>query len=74
MSCDVGQVTLKEMLQFHFICVIALFPLHSQEYNLLNGSGGERRGQDTNEMEVLNRYNEMHTKDYGEFQVRACIL
>ena len=75
MSCDVGQVTLREMLQFHFICVIALFPLGSQEYNLLNGSRGERRrGQDTNEMEVLNRYNEMHTKDYGEFHVRACIL
>ena len=68
MNYEVSQVTIREMLQFHFVCVIALFPLGSQEYNILNGSRGER-GQDTNEMEVLNRYNEMHTKDYGEFQV-----
>ena len=56
------------MLQIHFVFVVALFPLRSEEYNLPNGSRGER-GQDINEMEVLNRYNEMHTKDYGESEV-----
>ena len=59
---------MREVVQFQFICVIALFPLRSQEYNILNG-GRREGGQDTNEMEVLNRYNEMHTKDYGESQL-----
>ena len=58
---------MRELLHFNFICVIALFPLRTQEYNIPNGS---REGeQNTNEMEVLNRYNEMHTKDYGESPV-----
>ena len=59
------ELTMREVVQFQFIFVIALFPLRSQEYNILNG-GRREGGQDTNEMEVLNRYNEMHTKDYGE--------
>lgn len=62
-----SKITMRELLHFNFICVIALFPLRTQEYNIPNGS---REGeQNTNEMEVLNRYNEMHTKDYGESPV-----
>lgn len=53
---------------FQLLCIIAVFlPLETQEYNHIpNGK------QNRNEMEVLNRYNEMHTKDYGKFRISSC--
>ena len=57
---------MSEVFRLNLLCVIAFMPLQSQEYNVPNGK------QNTNEMEALNRYNEMHTKDYGEFSVLSC--
>ena len=52
--------------RLQLLCIIAIFlPLETQEYNH-NGK------QNRNEMEVLNRYNEMHTKDYGKFGISSC--
>ena len=47
------------------LCVIAVMPLQSQEYSMENGKTGKQNSANGG-MEVLNRYNEMHTKDYGE--------
>ena len=52
---------MSEHRSLKLLCIIAFLPLETQEYNFPNGK------QNTNEIEVLNRYNEMHTKDYGEF-------
>ena len=52
---------MSDLKSLKLLCIIALWPLESQEYTFQNSH------HNTNEIEVLNRYNEMHTKDYGEF-------
>ena len=54
-----------EHQRLKLLCVIALMPLQSQEYTMANGKTGKQNPANGG-MEVLNRYNEMHTKDYGE--------
>ena len=54
---------MNEIQRFQLLSLIAFLPSATQEYNIPNGK------QNRNEMEVLNRYNEMHTKDYGKLKI-----
>ena len=49
------------------MCIIAILPLETQEFNMVKNK------QSKNEIDVLHRYNEMHTKDYGKLCMKRLL-